>query len=551
MAFNVESPTFKIPFKDGTFITVVNELDPNIYAAGVDYTFALPNFGFIGQGEQNTTVTKEDLAGNKWIFYYDGVKIGSNSKMEINYSTYTYGYLGYNPNSKTLYMSMFGIPPARTESTYVTAYAVNSVVGGVASIGEWIAKGQKKWKEAPAVNWYSVMNFVDVQNTPMKNTTVFGVHQGSNIHLDNYFITQVGAYNNINIDLNDIIEDLDPNIGSDDPYNQVPGSSPTDEGGGHGNGDEPSDNVDFPTLPTISASDTGFVTLFNPTTAQLKGLASYMWSNAFDVATFKKLFANPMDAILGLSIVPVNVPSSGARAVCVGNISTGVSLNVASQQYVEVDCGSIKVSEKWGAYIDYAPYTQVQIYLPFIGTHALDTDDVMGKTIHVKYHVDILSGSLNAYVKCGSSVLYQFIGQCSSSIPINGNDWTNVINGALNIASAIGSMVATGGATAPMALGTVASTAVNDLKPAVEKSGSMSGTGGLLAIKYPYIILTRPRQAIPSNQNKYMGYPSFVTKNLGDISGYNVIDSIRLSNIRATKAEQLEIETLLKEGVIL
>ena len=334
-----------------------------------------------------------------------------------------------------------------------------------------------------------------------------------------------------------------------DPYEQDP-DGPSGTGGGTGNFDGTGDDIDIPSLPTLSATDTGFITLFNPTTGQLQSLANYMWSSGFDLDTFKKLFADPMDCILGLSIVPVAVPNGGTRQVSVGNISTGVSMTIAARQYVEVDCGTLNVNEYWGAYLDYAPYTKAEIYLPYIGTHPLDVDDIMNKAVHVVYHVDILSGACTAFVKCGGSVLYEFIGQCSSSIPITGNDWTNVINGVISIAGAIGSMVATGGASAPMAAGIIASTAVNSMKPTVEKSGSMSGTGGMLAVQTPYLILTRPRQALPSRQNAFTGYPSFITRELDTISGYTEIYSIHLENVPATEQELSEIENLLKSGVI-
>ena len=333
-----------------------------------------------------------------------------------------------------------------------------------------------------------------------------------------------------------------------DPFS--PGGE-SDTGGGTGDFDGTGDNVDIPGLPTLSATDASFITLFNPSTEQLKSLASYMWSNGFDLATFKKLFANPMDCILGLSIVPVAVPNGDSSTVSVGNISTGVSMTKAATQYVKVDCGTLNVNEYWGAYLDYDPYTKAEIYLPYIGTHALSVDDIMGKAVHVVYHVDILSGACAAYVKCGSSVLYTFIGQCSSSIPITGNDWTNVINGVLSIAGAVGSMVATGGAAAPMAAGMIASTAVNGLKPNVEKSGSMSGTGGMLGVQTPYLILTRPRQALPSKQNTFTGYPSFITSKLDSLSGYTEIEEIHLENIPGTEQEISEIENLLKRGVII
>lgn len=344
------------------------------------------------------------------------------------------------------------------------------------------------------------------------------------------------------------VADINVRVEPTDPYDNGGTSS---SGGGTGTFSDSGDNIDVPALPTLSAVDTGFITLFNPSLAELKLLASYMWAGLFDISTFKKIFADPMDCILGLSIVPVAVPSGAAAEVKVGNIGTGINITTASAQYVELDCGTLNVQEFWGAYLDYDPYTKFEIYLPYIGTHPINADDIMGKTIQVVYHVDILSGACNAYLKCGGTVLYTFIGQCASSIPITGNDWTNVINGVLSIAGAIGTMVATGGATAPMAAGTIASTAVNGFKSNVEKSGSMSGTGGMLAIQKPYLICTRPRQAAPAYQNTYLGYPSFITSQISELSGYTEIEEIHLENIPATANEKTELASILKGGVIL
>lgn len=344
---------------------------------------------------------------------------------------------------------------------------------------------------------------------------------------------------------------LDIAIQGDMPTDPYIDGGESGTGGGTGTFSGTGDNIGIPSLPTLSAVSTSFITLFNPSADELRNLANYMWGDLFDVSTWKKIFADPMDAILGLSIVPVAVPNAGQSTVTVGNISTDISMNKAGSQYVEVDCGTLKVEEYWGGYLDYDPYTKAEIYLPYIGTHPLSVDDIMGKSIHVVYHVDILSGACCAYVKCDGSVMYSFVGQCSCSIPITGNDWTNVINGALSIASSIGTMVATGGATAPMAAATIASTAVNSMKPNVEKSGSMGGMGGMLGVQTPYLILTRPRQALPKQQNKFSGYPSFITMSLGECSGYTEIDSIHLENIGATEQEILEIESLLKGGVIL
>ena len=171
--------------------------------------------------------------------------------------------------------------------------------------------------------------------------------------------------------LNGITRGIMPSV---DPYD-AGGTSQT--GGGEGDFDGTSDAIDFPSLPTIGAVDTGFITLYNPTLLEVQNLASYMWSGLFDIATFRKLFADPMDAIIGFSIVPVAVPDGTSREVMVGNIPTGIYMTPAASQFVEVDCGTLNVNEYWGAYLDYEPYTKAQIYLPFIGFQTLNVDDIM------------------------------------------------------------------------------------------------------------------------------------------------------------------------------
>lgn len=335
---------------------------------------------------------------------------------------------------------------------------------------------------------------------------------------------------------------------SDDPYS-LGGYSAV--GGGQGTFSGVGGHVGFSALPTLSAVATGFITLYNPTAAQMASLSSYMWdSNLFDMNTWQKLWADPMDAILGLSIVPVEVPNGGTVTVKVGNISTGVSMTRAASQYVTVDCGSVLVRESFGGYLDYDPYTKIDLYLPYIGTHALSADEVMGKNIHVIYHVDILSGGCIAEIAADGEVLYNFIGQCSASIPVSGADMTQVINGIISASVSVGSMVATGGASAPMALPSLASTAVNSMKPSIEKSGGLSGMGGMLGIQTPYLIISRPRMARPEEQNKFTGYPSFITETLGNLKGYTEIEMCHLENIPATDSELSEIENLLKSGVI-
>lgn len=331
-----------------------------------------------------------------------------------------------------------------------------------------------------------------------------------------------------------------------DPYEPAGDS---DQAGGGGSFDGSSDSIGFDGLPALNVSEAGFITLYNPSLTELRNLSDYMWGNSFDISTLKKLLADPMDAILGLSLVPVSITSGGTGTVCIGNISTGVSMTLAGAQFYEVDCGTLTLPEYWKSYLDYDPFTKIELYLPYIGTHPVSADDIMGKSISIKYQVDILSGACVARVKCGNNVLYSFIGQCAVSIPITQMSFANALSSAVSIAGAIGTMVATGGATAPL-VGGIASSTYNAIKPSIQKSGTLSGTGGFMGHQKPYFIITRPRQAKPANQNTYLGYPSFITATLSDLTGYTEVYKIHLEGMSCTNAEARELESILKEGVI-
>lgn len=356
----------------------------------------------------------------------------------------------------------------------------------------------------------------------------------------------------------------------DDPYGE--GSKP---GGGGGIHDDVSDPILIPGLPSISASDSGFVTLFAPSQLEVRSLASYMWSGTlFDIDNFRKIFANPMDCILGFSIVPLTVTAQGTAPVKVGNLSTGLTFPVVANQYVEVDCGSVDVSEYWGAYMDYSPYTKVSIFLPFIGTLPIDDDEVMNRTVTVKYHVDLMSGACVAYVLVSggglNSVLYQYSGQLSSTVPITSDSYESIIRGAIDIATTLASGTAKTASSVVGGLGsghpisgalngvstvaqTVGSTAntVMSMKPDIRHSGAVSGSSAIMSMRKPYLIIERPRPCIPTSQNSYTGYPAYITSQLGSLSGMTVVDVIHLDNVIATEEELNMIESLLKGGVIL
>lgn len=330
-------------------------------------------------------------------------------------------------------------------------------------------------------------------------------------------------------------------------------------GGGDGSYSNPdeTEKIEFPDLPNIDAVTTGLLTIFNPSLSQVNALGNYLWSDAFDLDTLKKLFGDPMDAIIGLSIVPVKPPLAGSKTVKIGNVSTDVSMPYCSRQFVEKNIGSIAIKKYVGSFMDYAPYTKIQIYLPYIGVRDLNPDDVMGETITVKYHIDILTGGCAAMISVGSKgVMYQYNGSCIANVPLTAINYSGAIQNAVSaIGSGITAVVgmATGAPLTGVGIAGLATSAANTAlssKPTIQRSGSMGGSSGLMSVQQCYLIITRPRMSVPMNLNRFGGYPANINAKLSTLTGLTMIDSIRLDNIPAMETEKQELLSLLQKGVI-
>lgn len=310
----------------------------------------------------------------------------------------------------------------------------------------------------------------------------------------------------------------------------------------------------IPVVPATGIQGTGFVAIYNPTQSQLAAFSQYMWSKNF-IDNISKLFEDPMQAIIGLHMIYAT-PSRGAdhNIVC-GYLDSGVTSRTVSSQYINMACGAIKINRYFGNILDYAPYTKVQLFLPFIGVVNLDTNEVMNSILNVTYRVDVLTGACLAQISVSRSdygaVMYTFSGNCAVQLPISGGNYSSIIANTIGIGASIGATLASGGALAPV-LVAGAATAVSNSHLSVAHSGSIGANAGALGGKIPYLIITRPKPYNANNYNNFYGYPSNVTIKLSSCSGYTRVKDIHLEHIsRATDDELNEIESLLKEGVII
>ena len=272
----------------------------------------------------------------------------------------------------------------------------------------------------------------------------------------------------------------------EDLDNDNPPENPTDTGDG---------SSPVPIVPVGSAS--ALWKIYHPTQAQIDSFGGWLWSSNF-IDQILKIFNNPMEAVIGLHKVYATPIDAGNTTIKVGYLDSQVPSAYIEQQYIDVDCGSVNLAEQFGNVFDYSPFTDVQLYLPFVGIVPLNVADVMRATISIKYGVDVITGACLAQVKVSrdnnSSILYQYSGNCAVQYPISSGSYMGIVSSIISVAGGIAATVATGGGAAPLALG--AAGGLLNAHTSVQHSGSFSGNAGAMGGKIPYLIITRPQTKV-------------------------------------------------------
>lgn len=302
-------------------------------------------------------------------------------------------------------------------------------------------------------------------------------------------------------------------------------------------------------LPEGSASSLWAV--YHPTQSQLNAFGAWLWSSNF-VEQIKRLFNDPMQAVIGVHKVFAPIPTGGTSTIKCGYLDSGVSSATVSSQYTEINCGSVNCSEYFGNVFDYDPHTKVSIYLPFIGVVPLKVSEVMRSTISVTYGVDVITGACLAKVNVsrdgGGGILYSYGGSCACHYPISSGSYAGIISGIVTSAIGIAGGLATGN---PLATIGGAMAGLRQAHTEVQRSGGFTGCAGAMGPKKPYLIVDRPQTRLAKNFPAYDGKPSNSTQFIGDCSGFIRAQEVHFSAPGAFDDEAKEVESLLKAGVLM
>lgn len=384
-----------------------------------------------------------------------------------------------------------------------------------------------------------------------------------------------------------------PSPGGDNPYE---GGGLNDEpaGGEDQNFEETSDTIAEPTLPSSPATGSGFITAYVPTLSEINDVADYL----IDPSVLQALAGTVLklsDVVIGLSIFPFTIAATGSKEVKLNlmgiHLTTGVTCHYSDSQFVPLNMGTLEVKKYWDNCLDFDPYTRISIYLPYVGYVDLDTDEVMGREITVKYNVDIVTGCCLALIIVDGSVLYQYPGECSCQIPVTSVSFDSFLQSAvqLGITAASGARAVKGAAASVSEAGagvlaaegmadtrdalsdynaarasfsgikanvgdsllSASVSAVVNAKGQYSHAGAMSSCAGILGTQKPFLIIKRPKQCMPEGFEGIRGFPCNMKATLSDLEGYTEVGDIHLNIPNATVQEIVECEQFLKEGVFL
>lgn len=306
--------------------------------------------------------------------------------------------------------------------------------------------------------------------------------------------------------------------------------------------------------------------------------------------------ANPSDYIVSTFVTPLILPKTDTNFNIKLGALTFEDINVPKYAYSAVDefdniagtfdCGDVTVNAYYGDFRDYAPYTNIELYLPLAGTVKIEPEFFIGHTLNVKCFYDVYTMSLCYGIYRDRTTLYKTVnGVGGAEIPLTsmrmGDYQNNVHNieqalkqnemrgafGILSMGASAAAAVATGNAGIGTAVGLIGGggvfTSLNDRQDLYYKlehtQPTPSGTtaaeaqnGFCVGGYYPILFIKRAKMQSGYDADIYshtVGNACLMQSKIKDMSGLIKCSNADLSGIPATAEEINAIQTALQNGV--
>lgn len=305
------------------------------------------------------------------------------------------------------------------------------------------------------------------------------------------------------------------------------------------------------------------------------------------------LTQNPIDCIISLKKFPMELPFSASVPIKLGSYTcqqaTGAPLLYSTGVYTfTFSRGAQNSLKDWfeGSFLDYEPYTKVELSIPFCGTVEIPCCYLYQyDTLYVKLIVDFITGACTAYVLSRDITIDSVSGECAVNLPVNGVQAANLdaqiysaaanrnksaFSSGLGLIGGLATMgigIATGGIAAAVAGGIAALASGTNLVTQDKKIEyelqhmqlplkQISAASGAISQSYDMrckMRITRPKLDPDFDPEVYVdtvGFACLMQGQVKDFTGLTVGD-IDLDGVAAPEPVKKMLQSLFAEGVYL
>ena len=215
--------------------------------------------------------------------------------------------------------------------------------------------------------------------------------------------------------------------------------------------------------------------------------------------------------------IPFNVGTTGgATTIYLGTFETQQSLGKLNTETVH---RTASVSIPWQAndFRRRSPYTEVYLYLPYIGMIKLSSENLVGQSsISVAYTLALRDGSLICTVSSGGEILGQYSGNVGASVPIGVSN--------INLPKAAQSVISGATSAAGKNLGGVGMAVLNFADAVTPNFSSIGGLDGIAGIGANQNItcytVFHDTVVAPNTELLTIGSPTMAPKALATLTGF-------------------------------
>lgn len=235
----------------------------------------------------------------------------------------------------------------------------------------------------------------------------------------------------------------------------------------------------------------------------------------------------PISQIFGSGNIPENIRECRFLPFNIGVTGTPIPIYLGTfvtQQSLgklvtETVVRSTTVNIPWQA-TDYrrrSPYTEIYLYLPYIGMTRLSSENLIGQSsITVDYCIAIRDGSLICTISSGGEILGQYSGNVSASVPVGVSN--------ISLGRTAQSIIGVAASVATDSLATFGMASIQYANSVTPNYSSLGGLDGIAAIGTNQNItcytVFHDTIAAPNQNLSVIGSPTMYSKSLGSLTGY-------------------------------